>query len=156
MVDSVQVYGPENFGQSLLIAYQPDPFYPLDKRIAQAVAQDFAAREYRVIVATHGSEKFPNPENFDVVLLVANTYNWRPDWATTGWIHKSNLKGKKVVGLTLGAGSTEWSQQALENAIRDSGAELVASKSLWLLKPNDESRMDEKNSQVAVDLAVRL
>lgn len=154
-VDSVKVHGPENFQRSMLIAYQPDPFYPLDKKIAQAVTQEFVGREWRVVVATHGSANFPSTDKFDLIVVIANTYNWRPDWKTTSWISKSDFKNKRVVAFTLGAGSTEWAQLALEQAIADSGADLITSKTYWLLRPNDENKLDQKNSQVAVDLAVQ-
>jgi hypothetical protein len=42
---------------------------------------------------------------------------------------------------------------ALETLIRDKKANLLDFHSLWLLKPNDESRMQESNVTVSVSMA---
>lgn len=90
----------------------------------------------------------------DLYVFCANTYNWRPDWAVSNFIQKQvNLDGKSVVAITIGGGSTVASQKALEKLILDKKANLLDSRSLWLLRPNDESRMQESNSTVAESMA---
>ncbi len=65
----------------------------------------------------------------------------------------TNLDGKSVVAITVGGGSTGASQKALETLILAQKANLLDSRSLWLLRPNDESRGTESNSNVTVSMA---
>ena len=58
---------------------------------------------------------------------------------------------KAAIAITLGSGSTSRSKRMLEDYINGTGAELIASRTYWLLRPNDESRMDESNVAVACD-----
>lgn len=53
------------------------------------------------------------------------------------------------MAITLGSGSTNASKKAFEKIILKKEATLIDSKAYWLLRPNDESRMNEKNVQVA-------
>ena len=90
----------------------------------------------------------------DLYVFCANTYNFRPDWAVSKFIRKQvDLAGKSVVAITLGSGTTGASQNVLETLIRDKKARLLDSRSLWLLRPNDESRMQESNVVVSVSMA---
>ena len=66
---------------------------------------------------------------------------------------QTGLKGKSVVAITLGSGSTAAAQKALEKLILDRGGQLLDSRSLWLLKPNDELRPEESNVKVSVSMA---
>jgi hypothetical protein len=44
----------------------------------------------------------------------------------------------------------------LAEALRETGAEVIATRSFWLWRPNDENRTDEPNRGVALQLATRL
>ena len=66
------------------------------------------------------------------------------------------MKEKKVIAISLGSGSTEASQRRFENLIKEKKANLIGSKSFWLMKPNDETRMDESNVNVATEMAYQL
>ena len=61
-----------------------------------------------------------------------------------------------MVAITLGSGSTTRSKRLLEAALREKGTRLLASETYWLLRPNDESRMEEPNVQVALEKTRRL
>ena len=63
------------------------------------------------------------------------------------------LKDKPVVAITVGSGSTASAQKALEKLIGNKGGQLLDSRSLLLLKPNDESRPEESNVKVSVSMA---
>lgn len=102
------------------------------------------------MVATVAAAKELHGEHFNVYVFCANTYNWRPDWSVTHFIQQDvMIKARPVIALTLGAGSTQWSQAAFEKVITARGGMLIESKSLWLLRPNDETRMEEDNAEVA-------
>lgn len=135
-----------------LIIYDPDPFYNLDEQVCRSFGQSLAEHNISVTIATVAAMGDIPAANFDLYVFCANTYNWRPDWAISGFIKKQSLKDKAVVAITLGAGSTAASQRALQRIINKKEARLLASRSFWLLKPNDEARQKENNVAVAVDM----
>ncbi len=137
-----------------LVVYDPDPFYNLDEQVSRSFGQALADQGIRVTIASVATAEMAANQPIDLYVFCANTYNWRPDWAVRDFIQKQvNLDGKPVVAITLGGGSTEASQKALETLLRDKKARLLDSRSLWLLRPNDESRMQESNVSVSVAMA---
>jgi hypothetical protein len=89
----------------------------------------------------------------NLYVLCANTYNWAPDWAINRYVKShSLLANKKVVAITLGGGTTARSKKLFENIIMSKNANLIDSKTFWLWRPNDESRMNEKNTKVIIDI----
>jgi flavodoxin len=145
------VYKKAGASQKALIVYNPDIFYNLDEQVCKAFAEEI--KNMQVTVATVAAADTLSEYNYDLYIFCANTYNWRPDWPTAGFIKNyPNLQNKPVVAITLGSGSTEASQKHFENIIHKTGAKLIASRSSWLLKPNDESRTKEKNVAVAISL----
>ena len=72
----------------------------------------------------------------------------------SGFIRQqAHLNGKPVVAITVGSSGTERAQKALEKIILNKKANLLDSRPLWLMKPNDESRAKESNVTVAVSMA---
>lgn len=142
--------GPADAAHQALVVYDPDPIYDLDAQLGEAAAEALVERGFRSMVATvAAAREQPTP---DLFVLCANTYNWRPDRAITRFIdQRSDLRGRPVVALTLGSGSTEAAQRVLEERITRSGARLIGSRSVWLLRPNDEQQMDRSNVDVARD-----
>ncbi|MEL6141170.1 MAG: hypothetical protein AAFU67_06100, partial [Bacteroidota bacterium] len=99
---------------------------------------------------------YPNfADDHHLYVFCANTYNYAPDWGVSRFIKTNHdlLKNKKVVAITLGAGSTESAQKKMEKLIRKKSANLLASKAYWLSRPNDESKPGENNVKVAIDMA---
>lgn len=137
-----------------LIVYDPDPIYNLDEQVSRSFGQALADQGMQVTVATVAAVPDAANQPVDLYVFCANTYNFRPDWAVSDFIRKqTNLDGKDVVAITLGSGSTEASQKALETLILDKEANLLDSRSLWLSRPNDESRMLESNVALTVSMA---
>lgn len=144
-------YNTDITAQKALIVYNPDLFYNLDEQVCKAFAEEI--KDMQVTVATVAAAEKEKEQQYDLYVFCANTYNWRPDKPTAGFINNSsNLNNKPVVAITLGSGSTKASQDYLETIIRNKSARLIASRSFWLLKPNDESRTNEKNIEVAINL----
>ena len=141
-------------GKQALIVYDPDPFYILDEQVCRSFAQGLADRGVGVNVATVAAANEINGRVFDLYVFCANTYNWQPDWAVTRFIEgQAPMKGKFVVAITLGSGSTGLSQKALERLIIRSQGIIVDSRSFWLLRPNDESHIGEPNVETANSIA---
>lgn len=135
-----------------LIVYDPDPFYNLDRQVCEAFGNILADSGWKIKIASVAAAKQFNDSSVNLYVFCANTYNWAPDWAVTRFIKSDALlAGKKAVAITLGGGSTRRAKRIFENIIKNKNADLIDSKTFWLWKPNDESRMKERNVDVAVD-----
>jgi hypothetical protein len=146
--------GSQTAKKRALIIYDPDPIYNLDEQVSRSFGQALADQGMHVTISSVAAASEAANQSIDLYVFCANTYNWRPDWAVSNFIEQQpNLAGKSVVAITLGSGSTADSQNALETLIRDKKANLLDSRSLWLLKPNDEARMQESNVSVTVSMA---
>ena len=137
-----------------LIVYDPDPFYNLDEQVSRSFGQALADNGMQVTVATVKAVEESPEQAIDLYVFCANTYNWAPDWSMSSFIRQQvHLDGKPVVSITVGSGGTKSAQKALEKIILDRKANLLDSRPLWLMKPNDESRAKESNITVAVSMA---
>jgi hypothetical protein len=145
----------ESSTRNAIVVFDPDPFYNLDEQICISFGKALSENGFKVQVATVAAAKQFKSTEIDVIVYCANTYNWRPDWAITNYIHNSEelYTGKKCVAVTLGAGSTESSQKHFEQVITNAGGKLIGSYSLWLWRPNDETKMESPNVEVAVAMA---
>ena len=145
--------GSESSPKKALIVYNPDPIYNFDERISKSFAEGLSEQNFYVKIATVKSAQ-KDSEDFDCYVFCANTYNWAPDWLVKDYIiNHSNLKGKNVVAITLGSGSTQRAKRKLEETLDLKGAQIMKSETFWLMKPNDENRMHEGNIVVATDMA---
>lgn len=141
-------------GKKVLIVYDPDPFYNLDQQVCEAFGNVLVKNGWHVNYETTTATKKRKDKNFNIYVFCANTYNWAPDWSITSLIKKDMvLKGKKVVALTVGGGSTTRAQRLFENVIIEKGGVLAGSRAYWLWRPNDDCRLKEPNVKVAVEMA---
>lgn len=137
-----------------LILYDPDPFYNLDQQVCESIASVLADNDYNVTIATVAAVNDIKTTDYQLYVFCANTYNWKPDWAITRAIEQQlTITDKNVIAVTVGAGSTEYSQKSFEKLIKAKKANLLDSKSFWIWKPNDETRTKESNVKVAVDIS---
>jgi flavodoxin len=137
--------------QRVLIVYNPDIFYNFDEQVCKAFAEEIT--DMQVTIASVAATDSIRHQHFDLYVFCANTYNWRADKPITDFIKNyTQLQNKPVVAIILGTGSTQCSQKYFEKLIRSKGANLIASRSFWLMRPNDESRLKEKNRAVAVSM----
>lgn len=136
-----------------LVVFDPDPIYNLDEQVCRAYAQGLNEEGWQVIIASVNSAR-TLAGHFDHYAFCANTYNWGPDLSICNFIeNRKDLYQKPVLAITLGSGSTARAQRILERKIIKQEAELINSVNYWLLRPNDESRLDESNVEVAIDMA---
>ncbi|MBT8252724.1 MAG: hypothetical protein KJN68_02045 [Bacteroidia bacterium] len=150
----VKTIGAEPALASALIVYNPDPIYNLDEQVCTSFAMGLKQLQIRSTIKSVKAAE-TQQQDYDLYVFCVNTYNWTPDWRLTNFIKEHpKLKDAKVVALTVGAGATMRAQRKLEWHLSDRGADLLGSEMYWLLKPNDEARMKEKNAEVAQDMAM--
>ncbi len=140
----------------VLIVYDPDPFYNLDEKVCESFGNVLAKKDLFVKIATVAAfsgvaPNDPSIGHYDLYLFCANTYNWRPDWAVRGFIESAPIEQKPVVAITLGTGSTAAAQRSLEKIITNKGGQLIDSRSFWLVRPNDENRLEGSNVAICLD-----
>lgn len=134
--------------------YDPDPFYNLDYQVCAGIGEGLSEHGWHTEVHTVRAAEQIEAFDYDLVILCANTYNWAPDRAISNFIQKTNhINNASVLSITLGGGSTKRAQRLLDEMIEAKGGNLINTNTLWLWRPNDESRMSESNVTVAVDLA---
>lgn len=147
-------FGPTDSDKKVLIVYDPDPIYNLDEQICNSLGKAIGESGLSCTVTSVAAVPQAGIAPYNCVIFCANTYNWRPDWAISNFIKKTQgLEGKQVVAICLGAGSTTAANAKLIEMLSSQGAVVLNNKEWWLMRPNDESRMEEKNSLVAVDQA---
>jgi hypothetical protein len=156
-----QILGMPQSKHRALIVYDADPIYNLDQQICTAFGRVMADSGWAVTIATvpAANDIFERPSttpqdaHFDLYVLCANTYNWSPDWAITQFIKtKAPIEERNIVAITLGSGDTKRSQRLFESAIWHKQGVIFDTKSFWLSRPNDESRLKESNVTVAVSM----
>lgn len=138
----------------VLMVYDPDPIYNLDEQVCRGLAKGLNENHIQVVLATPKAARALDMKIFTGIVVCANTYNWAPDKAVVDFVEESHaVYDKKVVAITVGSGSTAEAHEKLEHKLLANGADIVLSKEWWLMRPNDEARMEEKNVDVAVDQA---
>jgi hypothetical protein len=136
-----------------LILYHPSRDAHFSEEISAALAEGFKSAGLRVDRATLTRETPSSPAGYDVIAVVSNTFWSMPDLPTLRYLKRARWEGVLVVGLICGSGSTDQSERILAERLRLTGARLLGTHSYWIMRPNDESRMQEPNRQVARDLA---
>lgn len=149
--------GDSSVGEKALVIYDPDPIYNLDEQVCSGFAKGLTSYGFSVDIMTVKASKDRSLDDYSLYVFCANTYNWAPDWAIVNFIknHQIILAEKPAVAITLGSGSTSRAKRMLEDYLNGARVDLLDSQTYWLLRPNDESRMNESNVAVAVDLANR-
>lgn len=149
--------GNETDSLLVLVVYDPDPIYNLDEQVCRGIAKGLNENHIQVVLATTKAATKLDLQAFESVVICANTYNWAPDKAVINFIEESSaISNKDVVAITVGSGSTSAAREKLEAVLHAAGANIILSKEWWLMKPNDELRMEEKNVDVAVDQAYHI
>lgn len=157
MVESESIYRHEALAEGgsvrALILYHPSRDAQFSDDLSMALADGLRATGFSVHRATLTIDTPPVPEGYQLIAIVSNTYWWRPDLPTLRYLKHARLNGVNAIGVIGGAGATERSMRMLDDALRKTGANVVGTRSFWLLRPNDDAHMSEPNRQVALQLA---
>lgn len=136
-----------------LILFHPSRDAHFSDDLSIALADGLKAAGFAVERATLTSKTPAEPKGYALIGVVSNTFYSTPDLPTLRYLDRARLEGIPVVGLIGGAGSTGRSQRILDEALRKTGANVIRTRSFWLWRPNDESRLNEPNRDVALQLA---
>jgi hypothetical protein len=139
-----------------LVLYHPSRDAHFSDELSLAVARGFLKAGLAVDRATTTSATPDRPTGYAVVAVIGNTYYWTPDLPTQRYLRRARFDGLPVLGIMGGAGATGRSERMLDEALRRAGGSIVATRSYWLLRPNDEARIDEPNRARALQNAEAL
>lgn len=136
-----------------LVLFHPSRDAHFSDELSMSVAAGFKAAGFSVDRATMTRDTPAAPEGYSLVAVVSNTYWWTPDRPTIQYLGRAKFNGVRTIGLIGGGGATARSQRLLGQALRSAGADVRQTRSFWILRPNDESRMQEPNRAVALQMA---
>lgn len=139
-----------------LVLYHPSRDAHFSDDISLAVSEGLQSAGFSVDRATITGETPATPHDYALITVVSNTYYWTPDLPTLRYLGRARLDAIPVVGIIGGAGTTGRSERLLHEALARTGADVLQTQSYWIFRPNDESRMDEPNREVALDMARQL
>jgi hypothetical protein len=139
-----------------LVLYHPSRDAHFIDELSLAVAEGLKAAGYTVDRATLTGTTPDQPKGYRLLVFVGNTYFWTPDLPTLRYLKRARLDRLPTVGVIAGAGATSRSQRVLEESLTASGATVIAMRSFWIARPNDEHRLTEPNRDVALQLARQL
>jgi hypothetical protein len=144
-------FGDINSTEKVILVYDPDPFFNLDEQVCKEFGKVLSENGISARVVTVAAAREITLSSFNMYIFCANTYNWGPDLAVSNYIkEQKSLNNKPVIAITLGSGSTTLSQERLEQLIVSQGGKIMDSRSIWLLRPNDENKSEESNIRVAL------
>lgn len=147
-------YTADNERAKTLIVYNSDPMYNLDEQVCKAFAEGLKEKGISSNLVTNNNIAPYVYQYFDLYVFCANTYNFSPDSGIKKAVKRiQNIANKPTVAITLGAGSTKSSQKKFEYFLKCRDINVIDSRSFWLKRPNDSSRLDEDNVAVAKDKA---
>lgn len=138
-----------------LVLFHPSRDARFSDDLSMALADGLIAAGYAVRRATLTQDTPGAPSEYALIAVVSNTCWWTPDLPTLRYLARARFDGIAVIGLIGGAGVTGRSRRMVDEALHQTGAKVMQTRSFWLFRPNDEARMSEDNRAVALDLAKR-
>lgn len=145
-----------NGSATALLLFHPSRDARFSDDLSLALADGLKAAGFSVHRATTTRHTPDAPNDYALVAVVCNTYWWSPDLPTQRYLARARFNDIPAIGLIGGAGATGRSEQMLKDALQQTGAKVLQTRSFWIMRPNDEDRSNEPNRQVALQLARQL
>jgi hypothetical protein len=133
--------------KTALVLYHPG-LSSFSHDVSYAFADGLVSNGWRVEIATSSIEAPTNLSKYSLLVISSNTYAFTPDSPTIRQLERiGNLNGIQTVLLTLGAGSAQESQKALETTIQASNGTILQSLVLYSMAPNEGDRSGTEIAQ---------
>ena len=124
VITQLIIKNPEG-SKTALVIYHPG-LSSFSHDVSSAFADGLVSTGWRVELATPSIEAPINLSKYSLLVVASNTYGFNPDTPTTRHLARiGDLEGIETVVITLGAGSAEQSQKALENLVEDSNGVIL-------------------------------
>lgn len=136
-----------------LVLYHPSRDTHFSDDVSLALADGLKSAGFSVDRATMTRATPPTQKEYALIAVVSNTFWFTPDLPTLRYLARAHFDGSSVIGLMLGGGTTGRAQRMLHEALQKTGGNVILLRSLWISRPNDETRKAEDNRAVALDMA---
>lgn len=139
--------------QKALVLFHPSRDARFSDDLSIAVARGLTDAGFAVDRATMTGSTPARWPQYRLIAIVTNTYWWTPDRPTSRYLARARFAGVPLMGLIGGAGATGRSQRRFETELKSTGGMLLGVRSYWILRPNDETRLQEPNRALAIQMA---
>lgn len=132
-----EVFGAKG-GLRALIVHHPGRS-ELQTRLQRTLAEVLASKGWQVELATAYEGNVVDMEAFDLLVLGAPTYNFRPARPLVDYLHcLKRLGGKPTLLVLTGGGMTEPAMSMLRRETERKGGRIVSVVEIWTGRPNAE------------------
>jgi len=140
----------------ILVVYHPG-LSSFQKDVTMSYVKGLVERNFIVDITTPSSNTTTEITNYDLIILGAPTYEFAPAKPMENYITRvSDFKGKKIVVIITGSGSTDESVAKMKELIESTNGALIESLPLWFLGPNEEIYGISDASEIAYKSALNL
>jgi len=140
----------------ILVVYHPG-LSSFQKDVTMSYVKGLVERNFIVDITTPSSNTTTEITNYDLIILGAPTYEFAPAKPMENYITRvSDFKGKKIVVIITGSGSTDESVAKMKELIESTNGTLIESLPLWSLGPNEEIYGISNASEIAYKSALNL
>ncbi|MFZ1104807.1 MAG: hypothetical protein WAN86_18485 [Hyphomicrobiaceae bacterium] len=125
-------------GRRALIIFHPGRG-GLQAKLQRRLAETMAGEGWRVDLVTAHRSSPTDASGYDLVILAAPTYNFRPARPLLDHLVRMiSLRGKRVGLVLTGGGMTDAAMAFLRRRIQERGARVVCALEIWTARPNSE------------------
>ena len=126
-------------GRALIVHHQGRGPAQFQARMQRAFAEGLQAQGWYVELTTASRQTSTDLSRYDLLVLGAQAYNWRPARPVVDYLDRAgDLKGKPVVVIVSGGGMTERTMRVLQTRILKAGGTILDAIEIWTTRPNEE------------------
>lgn len=149
-------FGHANASRRILILHHPGRS-GFEGRLQRTLAETLAAHGARVEMTNAGSDPPSDASGYDLLVLGAPTYNFRPARPLLDALDRlSPLAAKPVALLLTGGGMTDAAMRHLRRRVEDRGGRVVEAIEIWTQRTNAERGGPADPDEIMRQAAVRL
>lgn len=155
-VTGFETLNSEGKSGKILVVYHPG-LSSFQKDVTLSFVSGLVERDYIVDITTSSSETTTETNGYDLIVLGAPTYGFSPAKPMENYVKKfGDFKGKKIVVLITGSGSTDESAAKMKELIENANGAIIESLTLWSLAPNEDIYGISDPSEIAYKSALNL
>jgi len=155
-ITELETKNSEGKSGKILVVYHPG-LSSFQKDVTMSYVKGLVERDFIVDITTPSSNTTTEITSYDLIVLGAPTYEFSPAKPMENYITRvGDFKGKKIVAIITGSGSTEESVVKMKELIERANGALIESLPLWSLGPNEELYDISDPSKIAYNSALNL
>lgn len=140
----------------ILVVYHPG-LSSFQKDVTMSFVRGLVERDYIVDITTPSSKTTTEINGYELIVLGAPTYGFAPAKPMENYIKRVvDFKGKKIVAILTGSGSTDESLAKMKELIEIANGAVIESLPLWSSAPNEEIYGISDPSEIAYKYALNL